>query len=421
MGTLLGDGAAAELQAGAEAERVADPDGLTLAAYRVDHAAAFLAELNAAARARPASELQARAEALDQEIARTWGDRSAPISAHAFAVHELTGVYGSGGDAVRTTMLRFVATDPPHERATLQASKVAALLSDALGRRARMALLDHIILALGPLDGDPSIRVRHARDSALVLILLDGDAAAPGGETTVVFPTTAEKPADAPSDADAGTGGTGRTGAIAEIVAEAERATADEAAERQARYERAVDAGSLAGALAVVRDAAAAEDHEQAWSFLEDTARRHPDADPGDLVTVAPDVLGPIPLDGDGAFDGPGAGTFTVLSPAPGEAAAAMDRIGHRLLLVDENGTEHADIDAADASGAYTPNYLHDIAWCDRGVTVMLDTKGVMSAPMARTMIGVITRALVEDRVPALVTGWTPALDDRMTRWEGER
>jgi hypothetical protein len=435
MGTLLGEGAAPELQAALEADRVPDAEWLVQPAYRIDHAAAFLAELNAAARPRPAAVHQARAEALDQQIASTYPVPSAHIGAHAFAVHELTGFYGPGGDAVRTTMLRFVATHPPHERATLQASKVAALLSDALGRRARMALLDFIIVALGPTDRDPSIPMRLARDSALVLLLLDGDAVAPGDQTNVAMPIAVERPAgpsaqspehgpdhaapvnrgDAVGDAN-----TRGTDAIAAIVAEAESAIVAGVAERQARYERAVDAGGLADALAIVRDAAADDDHEQAWSLLQDIARRHPEADPGDLVTVAPDVMGPVALDSDGAFDAPGAGCFTVLSPAPADAAAAMVRVGPRLLNVDDRGIEHPDIDTANTSGAYTPNYLHDIAWCDRGVRVMLDTKGSMSAPMGRTMVGIITRALVDDRVPALLTGWIPALDARMTRWKSD-
>jgi hypothetical protein len=167
-----------------------------------------------------------------------------------------------------------------------------------------------------------------------------------------------------------------------------------------------------------VRDAAADDDHEQAWSLLQDIARRHPDADPGDLVTVAPDVLGPVALDSDGDFDGPGAGCFTVLSPAPAEAAAAIARVAPRLLNVDDRGIEHSDSEIARTSGAYTPNYLHDIVWCDRGAKVTLDTKGSMSAPMGRTMVAILTHALVDDRVPALVTGWIPALDDPMTRWD---
>ena len=67
--------------------------------------------------------------------------------------------------------------------------------------------------------------------------------------------------------------------------------------------------------------------------------------------------MGPVDLDSDGDFDGPGTGCFTVLSP----------------------------------------DFLHGVVWCDRGAQVTLDTKGSMSAPMARTML---SHALVESRYP---------------------
>jgi hypothetical protein len=185
----------------------------------------------------------------------------------------------------------------------------------------------------------------------------------------------------------------------------------------QDRYQRAIDPDSLADTLAIVRDATVDDDHEQAWLLLGDIARRHPDADPHDLVTVAPDVLGPIDLDSDEDFDGPEAGCFTILSPAPADAAAALARVARRLLNVDDQGIEHDDSEIARAADSYTPNYVHDIVWCDRAAQVTLDTKGSISAPMARTMIAIITDALVDQKAPALVTGWIPALDPLMTRW----
>jgi hypothetical protein len=278
-----------------------------------------------------------------------------------------------------------------------------------------MALLDHILVLLGPIDTDPSVRMPLARDTALVLLMIDAEAGEPGVPTAVA---PGEKTTVSGGDAANSTNNRGTP--IAEIAAEAERAIVAAATERQARYQRAVDTGSLADALAIVRDAAAADDHEQAWSLLQDIARRYPEADPSDLVTVAPGVLGPVALDSDGVFDGPGAGCFTVLSPAPAEAAAAIARVAPRLLNVDDRGIEHLDRDTAETSGAYTPNYLHDIVCCDRGVQVMLDTKGSMSAPMGRTMVGILTQALIDDLVPAVVTGWIPALDDAMTRWDRE-
>jgi hypothetical protein len=424
MKTLLYDGAAPELEAALQAGRPADAHWLVQPAFKIDNAGAFLAELNAAGRPRPPALHEVRARTLDEQIATAVPHSSAHISAHAFAVHDLTGIYGPGGSSVRKTMLGFVATNPPGDRATLQASKVAALLSDALGQRARMALLDHILILLGPSDGDPAVRTALARDSALVLLMLEVTAVEPDDRTDVAISNAgADTTSTARSPATPVNGGDAvhdtNTDAIAEIAAEAERTILAAAGERQARYQRAVDAGSLTDALAIVRDAAADDDHEQAWALLQDIARRHRDADPADLVTVAPDVLGPVPLDSDASFDGPGAGCFTVLSPVPAQAAAAIARVAPQLLNVDDRGVEHPDSDAAEASGAYTPNYLHDIRWCDRAAQVMLDTKGAISAPMARTMVAILTDALIDHAVPALISGWIPALDDAMARWEG--
>jgi hypothetical protein len=409
---LLYEGAVPELEAGVQAGRAANADWLVQPGFRIDHAAAFLAELNASARARPAESHTARAEALDQQIASAYPVKNAHISAHAFAVHQLTGIYGPGDRSARSAMLFFVATHPPHERATLQASKVATLLADAQGPRARMALLDHILLLLGPKEvRDPSLRMGLARDSALVLLLLNGDAA-DSGETPAIAVPVARTPKASSSGPPKGPqkpqtpidrldaahhADQPGSDAIAEIAREAERAIAARAAERQERYQRAIDAESLADAIAIVRDAAADDDHEQAWLLLGDIVRRHPDAKPQDLVTVAPDVLGPVALDSEEDFDGPGAGCFTILSPAPADAAAALANVAPRLLNVDEQGTEHDD--------------------SDRAAQVTLDTKGSISAPMARTMIAIITDALVDQKAPALVTGWIPALDPLMTRW----
>src|SRR5205807_1455014 len=121
-----------------------------------------------------------------------------------FAVHQLTGIYGPGDRSARSAMLFFVASHPPEGRATLQASRVAALLADAQGPRARMALLDHIILLLGPKEvSDPSFRMGLARDSALILLLLDADAAE-SGETPAIAVPVARTPKASSSGPPAG-------------------------------------------------------------------------------------------------------------------------------------------------------------------------------------------------------------------------
>ena len=200
-----------------------------------------------------------------------------------------------------------------------------------------------------------------------------------------------------------------------------------EAAERQAHalmaeardwYRRGAGTGSLDAALALVRLAVRDGDYEEGQWQLQDVARRHPDVPSARLVTVAPDVLGPrLSLEGDGVDDFPGAGTFTVISPDPQRAAAAVARVAGRLLYVDEHGAEHAEYEEPEDE-AYTPNYLDDVKWCRFGALVSLDTKGGMWAAMGRTMVGILVEALVADGVPAHVTGYCRDLDTEWREWK---
>ena len=362
----------------------ADADTLTQPAFDLEHAAAFLAELTWAARPRSKAAHQERAEWLDRQLATRAGWEHSFISAHAFAVHELTGVYGSGTGGVVSAMLGFIATHPPHDRATTQASKVATLLTDALGPRARMALLDSILLHLGPDDAHREVLFPRARDCALVLLLLDADDSHDVPEQEVT---------SAPAH--------GRVDQIAEIVGATEHAAAVAARDRGARFARA---DAIVDAIDVIRDAAAAEDFDQASSLLGDLANRSLESAP---LAVARSLEG----------DGEGDECFTVLSPTPSAAAAAVARVAPRLLNVDEHGTEHADGEVVD--DVYTPNFLHDIAWCDRGAQVMLDTKGTMGPAMKHAMVAILVEALTEDGVPALLAGRVSALDGAFVRWDG--
>lgn len=370
-----------------EAGHPANADALAPPAFDLEHAAAFLAQLTWAARPRSEAVHRARADWLDQRLATRTGWERSYVSAHAFAVHELTGVYGPSHDGVFSTMLAFIATHPPHERATLQASKVATLVADALGPRARMALLDSILLLLGPDDDQRNVRFPRARDTALVLLLLDADDSPD---------VPAEEVASAPASRS--------VNQIAEIVGESEHAAAVAATDRAARYARAVEGGAIADAVEVIRGAVVAEDLDQASALLQDLARRVPESAP---VAVAPSL----------ESDEDGDACFTVLSPTPSAAAAAVARVAPRLLNVDEHGTEHSDGQIVD--DVYTPNYLHDVTWCDRGAQVMLDTKGEMAPAMKHAMVAILVAALTEDGVPALLTGWVPGLDGAFVRWDG--
>ena len=294
------------------------------------------------------------------------------------------------------------ATHPPQANATLRASKVAALLVDALGPRARMQLLDHLILLLAEADGEPSPKMRRASDTALVLLLLDANNAEPETREDDALPGSVEAkraprlrtPAD----------GSGATEAdwLAEIADEADRAIAAASAERRDRYEKAASTGSLADAMLVIHEAAADEDREQAWSLFKDVVSRHQDARPDELVTVASDVLGPEDLEGDGEFDGLGAGIFTVLSPVPTEAAAAMASVATRLLNVDDRGTEHHDYETAADLGLHRTSFT-----VSRGATEGPRRHWIPRdrSSMARTMIAILRDSLVQNRVPAVFTG----------------
>ena len=146
-------------------------------------------------------------------------------------------------------------------------------------------------------------------------------------------------------------------------------------------------------------------------------------------VTIAPDVAGPAWADnGSGNFDWPGAGMFTVIADDPARAAAALSRVAGELMLVDEHGTVYADIEEVEAVAEryseegrwdipYTPNFVFDVRWSQFGAEVTVDTKGTMTAAMARSMAELIARALRENGVAAHVTGWRPELGGLMTAW----
>jgi hypothetical protein len=188
---------------------------------------------------------------------------------------------------------------------------------------------------------------------------------------------------------------------------------------REARewYRRGALAGDLDATLALARLAVQDGDYEEAHWQLRDAELRHRGVPAEQLVVVAPDVLGPLSLEGDGDADWPGAGAFTIISPYPQRAAAAIERVAMRLMDVDENGVLHRPEEDYDGD-AYTPNHLFPLRWCHRGVMVSLDTKGGMWAAMGRTMIGILANALAADRVPALITGYCRDLKADWKDWQ---
>jgi hypothetical protein len=167
---------------------------------------------------------------------------------------------------------------------------------------------------------------------------------------------------------------------------------------------------SFADSLGVIRDAADEDDFEQVWTLLGDRASHCSAAEPRELVLVAANVLGSISLEGDGEIDHPNAGNFTIIAPRPAEAAAAISDVAPRLMNVDERGVERAQSEIAPDASHYTPNYVGDVLWSDRGAQMTRDTKGWMSAPMARGLLAIMTDSLIDHGVLALITGHIPVL-----------
>ena len=313
--------------------------GVIQPAYEIQYAASFLAELNACAGRGSAERHVERVAALNLELPATWDPAIGGLSAHAFAVHYLTGIYGSGEAGMRTALLRFVASHPCDDRVKLQASRVAGLFS-VQRERSRMALLDHLLLVLFPDPrGDPAIRLRLALDAALVLLLLDTELAEPVDGAPESREPQLVDPQPGPAQQASG----GEPDTYAEIGREAEAGVEAAHIERSVQYQHAVECDSLEDSLAVVLAAAAAEDHEQACGFLRDVADRYSTADPSELVRIAPNVLGSVNLDSDDYFDGDGAGCFTVLTPATAAAAVALGGVVDRLMHVDELVTRPVD------------------------------------------------------------------------------
>lgn len=184
-------------------------------------------------------------------------------------------------------------------------------------------------------------------------------------------------------------------------------------------FRRGADAGSLDAVHALVRLHVAAREYEDAQMLLQDAERRHPNATSQRLISVAPDVLGPLAFDGDGADDYPGAGVFTVISPHAFRAAAASARVAHKLMDVNEHGDIQSEDELPDGTGdiPYTPNFVFDVAWCQYGAEVTLDTKGAMWAPMGRTMVSILVDALAADGIPAHVVGHRPDLTAGLQVW----
>jgi hypothetical protein len=236
-------------------------------------------------------------------------------------------------------------------------------------------------------------------------------------------PQTPKSPADWARDPDAQA--LYETGARLEAEAQQVLALARTASDRLFREARTMfdtsgRAGSLAGMTALVR-LVAADGSSFGWaqSLLAEAERRFPDAPRRELVSVAPDVLGPkLRHDGD-SEDDPNP-LFAVISPYPERAAATLARISPGLMNVDEFGGIQSllELGPENVDSPYTPNYIWPVAISSYGAQVALDTKGGLAAAMGRTMVELIADALAQDEVPAHIVGEHQILINLMNPWQ---
>ena len=190
--------------------------------------------------------------------------------------------------------------------------------------------------------------------------------------------------------------------------------------------ERGAKEGDIDAVNGLARLWVGLQDYNAAQRDLAAAAERFAATASARLVSVAPDLLGvSLDLGGDGASDTDGGADaeFTVISPFPDRAAAALARIAYRLLDVDENGVEmpaeERDRAGLDRGEAYTPNYVSDVEIAPVGARLRLDTKGAMWSAMGTTIVAILTDALSTDRVPAHIVGTCPHLEAAFKTWPG--
>lgn len=209
--------------------------------------------------------------------------------------------------------------------------------------------------------------------------------------------------------------------AMVDVARQLEREAHASLVEANAWYERADFAQSPRAKLARVRRSAMEGLYDDVVWHLDDAVRRFGSSD-APLVSVSPEFEDPWVLAEDPFEDYPGAGVFTVLSPQIDRVAGALARAAPRLMLVDDAGRTYADWDAIDDAQAqgeevYTPNYLFGVRVSAKAAQVMLDTKSVMTKPMAQMMVNIIAAELATERCAAHIAGACPGLTADWSDW----
>jgi hypothetical protein len=97
--------------------------------------------------------------------------------------------------------------------------------------------------------------------------------------------------------------------------------------------------------------------------------------------------------------------TFLVAADDLDKAAAALQAAGHRFLAVNPEGQELPDWEEARGGDSGTPSNVSPVQRIADGVLLRVNTKGWLSAEMARSMLRILTEELDRRGTTAHVRG----------------
>lgn len=200
------------------------------------------------------------------------------------------------------------------------------------------------------------------------------------------------------------------------------RACADAAQQARAWLRASARGGSLDGRIALAaRHVADGEFRAAQWQ-LQVAETEHPPLRTSQQVGVAPNVFGPhLAPDGDGEADTGLYSVFTVITTEPHPAAAALDGVRDTLLAIDPTAFGTASgaprqTEAADTP-APAPRYVAEVEVSWLGARVLIDTGGQLSGVVGRRIVDVLSHALGEAGVAAVIGGRCAELDGQFVTW----
>ena len=78
----------------------------------------------------------------------------------------------------------------------------------------------------------------------------------------------------------------------------------------------------------------------------------------------------------------------------PSTLAPALERVAKRFVTIDQEGHEHASMEAAAEAGRFTPSYVSDPRVTEHGIEVYVDAGGGVDPPMAEALRRVLREEL---------------------------